>query len=492
MKEIKVLSRSSFLAQIQTHLAITKIKTIFKGSISTHYTESIGDKDTSSKSWEKHGFGVFTNSLSEQLHLNKADLVVHSFKDLPVKSSKKSKFICLNRDDPRDVLLVKKKSIRKPSLTIATSSPRRKFYLRHLDKFLPNKKFKSNSIRGNITTRLEKIILSNKHDGVFMAKAAIDRVFQYGQKINNQEFQKFKKYFNQFEYIILPLSNFPAAAAQGCIAIEYSANNKKLDTILQSINDPHSYHQAHLERKFLSRWGGGCALDIGVTIENFLDQQILFARGKDEHTKKYFHERKYLSKSKTKKVKHIFPANLKTYKMFNREPYPIKKDLSDKHILATRTEYLPKSKISKAGFLGTAGVTSWRKFNQTGVKINYSFDGFGEKYRPIERYYIQSKLKPIKLTYKKNKISSTFQPLAHYQLVPSLNEQTIDNLFLAESFYWMSYSAFKLAIQLRPDILNKKNACGPGNTYQEISKIIPKEKLNVYLSYDDFKKYELK
>jgi hydroxymethylbilane synthase len=92
MKEIKVLSRSSFLAQIQTHLAITKIKTIFKGSISTHYTESIGDKDTSSKSWEKHGFGVFTNSLSEQLHLNKADLVVHSFKDLPVKSSKKSKF----------------------------------------------------------------------------------------------------------------------------------------------------------------------------------------------------------------------------------------------------------------------------------------------------------------------------------------------------------------------------------------------------------------
>ena len=96
-----------------------------------------------------------------------------------------------------------------------------------------------------------------------------------------------------------------------------SAKNKKLDTILQSINDPHSYYQAHLERKFLSRWGGGCALDIGVTVENFLDQQILFARGKDEHTKKYFHERKYLSKSKTKKVKHIFPANLKTYKMFN-------------------------------------------------------------------------------------------------------------------------------------------------------------------------------
>ena len=67
--------------------------------------------------------------------------------------------------------------------------------------------------------------------------------------------------------------------------------NRKLDNILQSINDPHSFHQAQLERKFLSRWGGGCALDIGVTVESFLDQQILFARGKDEHTKKYFHEK---------------------------------------------------------------------------------------------------------------------------------------------------------------------------------------------------------
>ena len=54
----------------------------------------------------------------------------------------------------------KKNQFARLSLTIATSSPRRKFYLRHLDEFLPNKKFKSNSIRGNITTRLEKIILS--------------------------------------------------------------------------------------------------------------------------------------------------------------------------------------------------------------------------------------------------------------------------------------------------------------------------------------------
>jgi hypothetical protein len=56
----------------------------------------------------------------------------------------------------------------------------------------------------------------------------------------------------------------------------------------------------------------------------------------------------------------------------------------------------------------------------------------------------------------------------------------------------MSFSAFKLAIQLRPDILNHRNACGPGQTYQQISRFVSKENLNVYLNYDDFKKYELK
>ena len=59
-------------------------------------------------------------------------------------------------------------------------------------------------------------------------------------------------------------------------------------------------------------------------------------------------------------------------------------------------------------------------------------------------------------------------------------------------FYWMSFSAFNLAIQLRPDILNQRNSCGPGQTYQLISKFISKEKLNVYLNYEDFKKYELR
>ena len=68
----------------------------------------------------------------------------------------------------------------------------------------------------------------------------------------------------------------------------------------------------------------------------------------------------------------------------------------------------------------------------------------------------------------------------------------IRDRFIAESFYWMSFSAFKIALQLRPEIIHKRNACGPGQTYIQISKFIPKNQLNIYLTYEDFKKFELK
>ena len=492
MNEITLLSRESFLAKIQTKLAIKKIRTVFKGKINRKFSSSIGDKDSSSKAWEKHGFGIFTNSLTEELLSKNVNLIVHSFKDLPVKSSKKVSFICLERDDPRDVILIKNSSIKKKELVIATSSPRRKYYLKLLNDYLPYKSLKAATIRGNIQTRLKKILESDKHDGVFMAKAAIDRVFKYGEKVDQTEFKKFRNLFNKFEKIVLPISEFPSAAAQGCIALEYRNDDFKTQRILKKINHDSSLNDCSLERKYLAKWGGGCSLDIGVTIEKLHNKKVLIAKGKDTFTKKYFHEKKYISDIKIKKVRNIFPSNLSKYQMFKRSLTDFSKKLNNKNLLLTRAEYKEIHSLKKASNISTSGISTWKKVNKKGLLVNSSLDGFGENYRPIELYYKRKKTLAYKLTYEGNKFESKYPPITHYKLIPSINEFTIDNLFLAESFYWMSFSAFELAIKLRPDILNKRNACGPGNTYREISKIIPKEQLNVYLSYEDFKKYELK
>ena len=53
----------------------------------------------------------------------------------------------------------------------------------------------------------------------------------------------------------------------------------------------------------------------------------------------------------------------------------------------------------------------------------------------------------------------------------------------------MSSSAFKLAITKEPKVLEAFHACGPGNTYKEIKKMIKDPaKLSVHLSYDQWRK----
>ena len=491
-KKITILSRSSFLAKVQTHLAAQRIKKIYKGKVEVIYSETIGDADKTAKAWEKHGFGIFTNSLSKSLIDKQCDIVIHSFKDLPVKNSIKTSFVCLERDDPRDVLLIKKKSIKQKKLSIGTSSPRRAYYLKHLKKILPFSNFHSLNIRGNITTRLLKVLEEPKYDGLFMAKAAIDRVFKYGNEVNAQECRKFKKLFAQFEKIVLPLSEFPSAAAQGCIALEYRSQDKTISALLKKINHGQSEKDCLEERNFLGKWGGGCSLNIGVTIENIAGRRILFSRGKDFKAKKYFHEKDYLGLSKTTKVKEIFPNNLKNYQMFKRSELALKDNLKNKNLIITRANNLAAKNLKGAKHITTSGVSTWQKVNKIGVLANSSFDGFGEGYRPLEKHYFDIQQKPIKLTYKGNELNQNYTLTYHYELTPSINEATINNLFNATSFYWMSFSAFELALKLRPEILHLRNACGPGNTFNEIAKIIPKNKLNVYLGYEDFKKFELK
>ena len=56
-------------------------------------------------------------------------------------------------------------------------------------------------------------------------------------------------------------------------------------------------------------------------------------------------------------------------------------------------------------------------------------------------------------------------------------------------FYWMSGSAFKSTLAKYPEIIDKYHFCGPGNTYNEISKLLGDNKnLFVELSYDSWKR----
>jgi len=81
--------------------------------------------------------GVFTNDLRDELINNKCDLIVHSWKDLPIEVGEKTKIAAtLKRADKRDILFLKKNiTLHSKKITILCSSPRRQY---NLENFIKN------------------------------------------------------------------------------------------------------------------------------------------------------------------------------------------------------------------------------------------------------------------------------------------------------------------------------------------------------------------
>ena len=85
-------------------------------------------------------------------------------------------------------------------------------------------------------------------------------------------------------------------------------------------------------------------------------------------------------------------------------------------------------------------------------------------------------------------ISCTALPVLN--IIDKLEKNKIShNLDNKTYFYWMSSSAFELALSEFPSIRDKFHFCGPGNTYNEIKNILGKDSKNLFieLSYKDWK-----
>ena len=240
MQKVRIISRKSHLAQIQAEIVGNKIIEQFPNiEIEYIHKETQGDIDLNTPLSEMPEIGVFTNDIRNELINLNADLAVHSWKDLPVEMEPGTEISAtLDRADLRDILLFKKSSIQKKEISLLTSSPRRKENLsRFLPKALPSQpdKLEFKEVRGNILTRIKKLMNSDS-DGLVMAKAALDRIIKNESKRFLTEKKEIIKVFEDLSWMILPVSENPAAPAQGALAIETRSNdNKILDASTEEI-----------------------------------------------------------------------------------------------------------------------------------------------------------------------------------------------------------------------------------------------------------------
>jgi hydroxymethylbilane synthase len=193
---------------------------------------------------EKGGKGLFTKELEVALLDDRADLAVHSAKDMPTENPEGlviSAF--LKRDDPRDVLVTRTgiSEFQK----IASGSPRRVSQLQNRFQGAEWTEF-----RGNVETRLRKIAHDHEADGTILAAAGLNRL-----RIEQ---------FDGVDFEILPVDQMVPAPGQGAIAVQTRVADAKKFSVL---GDPETEWSVQLERKILEGMGGGCQVALGAHVQ---------------------------------------------------------------------------------------------------------------------------------------------------------------------------------------------------------------------------------
>ncbi len=496
---LKIGSRRSDLARLQSYRvaqALQQIQTQTKSQqhwplkIEFIFKESLGDKNLTDPLWQMPEKGVFTQDFLGDLESGAVDMVVHSWKDLPTEPRLTTTIAAtLPRADQRDVLLFKKSSRQRATsshqITVFSSSPRREHNLKpflkdHLPFSLREVQF--TSVRGNVQTRVRKLIEAANVDGLILAKAALDRLLA-AEESDLQETRTFlRQSLEKFDWCVLPLSLNPAAAAQGALAIEIRSDRSDLMQLLALINCPTTFAQVEAERSTLTRFGGGCHQKIGISIIAHRLGQVSSLRGLSPSGETLEEWRFHSSTATPPPRMHesllwSLPAQQKPQPQALLPTELANAEASMKScdgIFVAKGSAWPETftPLQKHQVLWTSGLETWKALVRRGVWVHGSQESLGELH-PLQLEGMAPQLKRwIKLTHRESKDTlailsnaeknSQWIPVPTYQLASGeANFEIGDQQF----FFWPSSTVFLQAIRQKPEILQRHHATGLGHTY---------------------------
>jgi hydroxymethylbilane synthase len=202
--------------------------------------ETVGDRLRDVPVWEMGGQGVFVKEVQAAVLDGRADLAVHSAKDLPSATADGLLLACIpERDDPADALVGSTLAALPAGARVATGSVRRRAQLAWLR---PDLTFAG--LRGNIATRLAQ---AGPDQVVVVAVAALRRL---GLMDHATE--------------VLDTAVMLPQVAQGALAVECRTGDEELMGLLAAVDDTAAHRVVMAERGFLARLGGGCDLPVGA------------------------------------------------------------------------------------------------------------------------------------------------------------------------------------------------------------------------------------
>jgi porphobilinogen deaminase len=292
---ITIATRGSALALAQANAVLAQCRAAFpKLTFELKIIKTTGDKlQTASMAQEGQTLpkGLFTKELEVALLKHRADLAVHSLKDLPTELPAGLKLGAVGkRADVRDVLIYRSEeylraaeadrqstewspgqssrrgfqpgqTVQKlpPGAVVATSSTRRRAQL-----LTHNPALKVPDIRGNVVTRMQKLADKPELDATVLALAGISRLnFQVtpeGRLAGDAVPDGLLATVLDTE-VMLP------CVGQGAVGIEIREEDERIATICERLNHFNTLQCVTAERAFLAAMGGGCQSPVAAYAE---------------------------------------------------------------------------------------------------------------------------------------------------------------------------------------------------------------------------------
>ncbi len=256
---LRIATRSSPLAIWQAEYVQRRLEALHEGlTVELVRIKTQGDKILDTPLAKIGGKGLFVKELEQAMMDGRADIAVHSMKDVPMELPEGMALpVICEREDPRDAFVSNHHdalSALPEGACVGTSSLRRQAQV------LANRPdLKVASLRGNVQTRLGKLD-SGDFDAIILAAAGLKRLEMH----------------DRIRYEMPPEESLPAVG-QGAVGIECRAGDEPVQTLLAPLNDPLTWDRVSAERAMNRRLEGGCQVPIaGFAL---LEGDTLWLRG---------------------------------------------------------------------------------------------------------------------------------------------------------------------------------------------------------------------
>jgi len=256
---IRIATRKSPLALWQAEFVKAELERFHPG-IQVELLKMVtqGDKILDAPLAKIGGKGLFVKELEVGMLEGKADIAVHSMKDVPVEFPEGLHLstIC-EREDPRDAFVsntYKSFDDLPQGAKVGTSSLRRQCQImeRRPDLIIT-------TLRGNVNTRLKKLD-DGEYDAIILAAAGLKRL----------------GFHDRIKECIDPLASLPAIG-QGAVGIECRTDDERVNKLLEPLNHAETAVRVRAERAMNNRLEGGCQVPIGGYAE--LGHGVIVLRG---------------------------------------------------------------------------------------------------------------------------------------------------------------------------------------------------------------------